>query len=368
MTGLYIHVPLCAKKCGYCDFYSLPGKEALIPEYLEAIRIEAGKYHREEADTLYIGGGTPSLLGGKNLSALLSILYQTLDLRKMTEATIEVNPDSANFEFLSKAKAKGINRVSIGVQSLIDSELQAAGRIHNARQAQAAVMEAHRAGFENISADIIIGLPGQDWQSLKFSLEFLTGLSIQHLSAYCLSVEPGTPFADKLPEGLPSDNAQAELYAQAVDFLDRRGFVHYEISNFAQPGFECTHNLNYWRGGEYIGLGPAAASHFKKMRYKNKADLEAYLKFPLKQVTEEETLEPAKKAAEEAMLRLRLLEEGLDIDEMAKKFGEENVTALSGRLVKLTADGLLNRQGSIYKMPAEKALVSNPILCRVIGD
>jgi len=368
MTGLYIHVPFCVKKCGYCDFYSLPDKTALIPDYVEAVKQEAGRYHRVECDTLYIGGGTPSLLGTKNLPALLSGIYQTFDLRKMTEATIEVNPDSASYDFLRTAKMKGTNRVSIGVQSLIDTELKAAGRIHDARQAIAAVMEARRAGFESISADLIVGLPGQDSQSLHFSLEYLTGLSIQHLSLYCLSIESETPFAANRPKDLPSDNMQADLYEQCVDFLEHHGFIHYEISNFAQPGFECQHNLNYWRGGEYVGLGPAAASHMKNKRYKNKPDLEAYIKNPMGQITEEETLSPADKAGEEAMLRLRLLEEGLDIDEMSKRFGAENIEALTGRLVRLAAEGLLLRSGAKYRLPAAKVLVSNPILARVLGD
>jgi len=368
MTGLYIHVPFCIKKCGYCDFYSLPDKTGLISEYVEAIKQEACRYHRLECDTLYIGGGTPSLLGTKYLPSLLSGLYQTFDLRKETEATIEVNPDSASFDFFKTAKMKGISRISIGVQSLINAELKAAGRIHDAKQAANAVMEARRAGFESISADLIIGLPGQDWRSLRFSLDSLTGLNIQHLSLYCLSIEQDTPFATNRPQGLPSDNVQAELYEQSVDFLEHHGFIHYEISNFAQPGFECQHNLNYWRGGEYVGLGPAAASHLKCKRYKNKADLEAYLKNPLGQITEEETLAPAEKSAEEAMLRLRLLEEGLDIDEISKRFGETNTEALTRRLVRLAAGGLLLRKGSKYRLPAEKVLVSNPILAAVLRD
>ena len=368
MTGLYVHVPFCIKKCNYCDFYSVPTNLGIPDSYIEAIIEEASLYTEFTFDTLYIGGGTPSLLGKDRLTSLLGGLYRALDLSHMIEATIEVNPESASYEFLKTAKRKGINRVSVGVQSLFDEELKAAGRVHNAKQAISAVIEASHSGFESISADLIIGLPGQDWQSLRFSLESLTRVNIQHLSVYCLSVEPGTPFSLTKPDNLPSDNEQAEMYEQSVEFLDRLGFLHYEISNFAIPGFECKHNINYWHGGEYIGLGPSAASHIKGKRYKNKPDLSDYLKSHIGQIIEKEELTPPEKAAEEAMLRLRLLDEGLDIDELSIKFGESNTEALTGRLVRLVADGLLIRESSKYRLPAEKALVSNPILARVLGD
>jgi oxygen-independent coproporphyrinogen III oxidase len=368
MTGLYVHIPFCIKKCNYCDFYSVPINFGILDSYVEAIIEEASLYTEFTFDTLYIGGGTPSLLGKDHLTSLLGGLYRTLNLSHMTEATIEVNPESASFEFLKTAKIKGINRVSVGVQSLIDEELKAAGRVHNAKQAISAVIEASHSGFGSISADLIIGLPGQDWQSLRFSLDSLTRINIQHLSLYCLSVETGTPFSLKKPDNLPSDNEQAEMYEQSVEFLDRLGLIHYEISNFALPGYECKHNINYWHGGEYIGLGPSAASHINGKRYKNKSDLAYYIKSPNGQIIEKEELIPTEKAAEEAMLRLRLLEEGLDIEELSVKFGKSNTEALTGRLVRLVADGLLIRVSSKYRLPAEKALVSNPILARVLGD
>ncbi|MBN1366332.1 MAG: radical SAM family heme chaperone HemW [Dehalococcoidales bacterium] len=368
MRGLYIHIPFCVKKCAYCDFYSVPSADEYIGNFADAVIIEAQKYNKLICSTFYIGGGTPSILGTENLNRLLSGIYAAFDLRRMAEATIEVNPDSATPAFLKTAKRRGFNRVSIGVQSLVDTELKSVGRIHTADQATAAVMNARQAGFKSISADLIIGLPEQNWTSLRLSLESLTGLEIQHLSLYCLSLEPGTPLAENPPKKLPSDNIQAKLFDKACDFLDRHGFIHYEISNFAKPGYECKHNLNYWRGGEYVGLGPAAASHFEGKRYKNKADLEAYLNRPTKQVTEEETLPPAEKAAEEAMLRLRLLQEGLDIDEMAERFGEPTVRSLMKRLNRLVIEGSLLREDAGYRLNPAKVLVSNPILARVLGD
>ncbi len=286
----------------------------------------------------------------------------------MEEATIEVNPESATPDLLRTAKNKAINRVSIGVQSLNEAELKSVGRIHNSTQATTAIMNAKLAGFKAISADMIIGLPEQTWETLRRSLDTLTGLEVSHLSVYCLSVEPGTPLEARRPKSLPSDDEQADLFEQARDFLDRQGYIHYEISNFAQASFECQHNLNYWRGGEYVGLGPSAASHLEEKRYKNLPDLEGYLAHPTKQVSEIEKLTPVEKAAEEAMLRLRLIEEGLDTSEMAKRFGEENIEPLIKRMQQLVIEGSLLREGSKYRLNPAKVLVSNPILARVLRD
>ena len=200
------------------------------------------------------------------------------------------------------------------------------------------------------------------------TLETLIGLDIQHLSLYCLAIEPHTPLALSPPADLISDDEQADLYSQACMLLTERGFNHYEISNFALSGYECRHNLNYWRGGEYLGLGPAAASHLEGKRFKNKADLDAYLQDQGGQAEEVEELEPSQKAGEEAILRLRLLHEGLDINELAAKYGDNTVVALVSRLDKLVTDNLLLRDGPNYRLPVSCALVSNPILTRVLGD
>jgi oxygen-independent coproporphyrinogen-3 oxidase len=253
-------------------------------------------------------------------------------------------------------------------QSLSDKELKKVGLIHTAHQAVEAVELARDHGYLNISCDVILGLPGQDWPSLMVTLETLIGLGIQHLSLYCLTIEPHTPLAVKSPSDLPSDDTQAELYENACALLRKRGFLHYEISNFALPGYECRHNLNYWRGGEYLGLGPAAASHLQGKRYKNKADLDAYLRNPGGLVEEVEVLEAKEKAAEESILRLRLLQEGLNFEELAVRFGAENTQELKDRLDNIVGKELLERSGPLYRMPASCALVSNPIFSRVLGD
>ena len=417
MKGLYLHIPFCVKKCSYCDFYSLPARQDTIESYVQAILREAHAYSpsfirrdlkgelsilNPSFQTLYLGGGTPSLLGAKHLTTLITGLAKTLDLKSrkcrpersegspcepqgdsssfsrriqkdiatinLLESTIEVNPESATPEFLQTAKNLGFNRISFGVQSLSDNELKSVGRIHTAAQAITAIKLAQKLDFKAISADLIIGLPGQTSTSLRKSLETLVGMGIQHLSVYCLSLEAGTFLANNPPPDLPSDDLQASLFEETKKYLNLCGYAHYEISNFALKGFECLHNLNYWRGGEYLGLGPAAASHLDGKRFKNYANLDAYLANPTGQVEYVEELSTKDKAAEEAMLRLRLLEEGLDTHELANKFGEENVKAIIGRLEEMAQAELLIKESSRYRLTPSRILTSNPIFARVIAD
>ena len=412
MKGLYIHIPFCVRKCSYCDFYSLPNRQSAIADYVQAVLQEAGSVPLSQRgiegdlqplknpsfQTLYLGGGTPSLLGPQNLQTLISGLmvsslapggreserggYQIINPHcssplegedsgegfpktkplSLLESTLEANPESATSEFLQTAKT-----LAFGVQSLSDAELQSVGRIHTAAQAVAAIQLAQKTGFQNISADLIIGLPGQTWHSLHNSLETITDLGLPHLSVYCLSLENGTPLALNPPNDLPSDDFQAELYEKTRTFLINSGFVHYEISNYARPGFECLHNLNYWRGGEYLGLGPAAASHLDGKRFRNNNDLDAYLQNPTGQVEYVETLSPKEKAAEEAMLRLRLLEEGLNTDELTAKFGPANTSDIILRLDKMKQENLLLKTGPTYRLEPAHILTSNSIFSRVLG-
>lgn len=368
MTGLYIHIPFCVRKCAYCDFYSVPSQTGFTESYIDAVLSECRPYGGMSFRTLYFGGGTPSLLGAGNLTRLLNGLREAFDLSQLEEATFEANPESVTDELLTAALEAGFNRISIGVQSLSDDELKAVGRIHNAEQAVAAIDLARRIGFRNISADLIAGLPGQTWDSLHKSIDKLISLGIVHISLYCLSLECGTPLAQNSPRNLPSDDTQAELFEEARSMLIASSFVHYEISNFAICGYECLHNLNYWRGGEYLGLGPAAASHLGGKRFKNRADLRAYLENPMGIVEEVEELNPEEKAEEEAMLRLRLLEEGLDIAAFTALHGQDNVRRLQTRLDRLLREGSLLFDGSRYRLKPSLALVSNPILASVLRD
>ncbi|MBI4283163.1 MAG: radical SAM family heme chaperone HemW [Chloroflexi bacterium] len=366
MRGLYIHIPFCVQKCRYCDFYSLPGRLSARQSYVDAVLRESEAYAGMSFQTMYLGGGTPSLLGSKLVTELICGLSRSLDLAEVVESTIEVNPESATREFLEAIKGAGINRVSIGVQSLADSELKAAGRIHTAAQALETVILAKRLGFQAVSADLIIGLPGQTWSTLRRALETLVHAGIEHLSLYCLSLEEGTPLAQNPPDDLPSDDQQAELFQYASSFLGGHRYVHYEISNFALEGYECRHNLNYWRGGEYLGLGPAAASHLDGKRFRNRADLNDYLEQPNGLTEDSEELPAKDKAAEEAMLRLRLLVEGIEVSQLRARFGQENIAALINRLAGMADDGRLIGDGGRYRLPPARVLTSNPILAEVI--
>lgn len=363
--GLYVHVPFCVRKCAYCDFYSLPGTAHPIQAYVAAVIAEARGWQGLEAGTLYVGGGTPSLLGAEGLATLLSSLRETLSLLTLCEATMEVNPESASPALLQTARRQGIDRISVGVQSLSDAELAGVGRIHTSAQAEAAVTQAVAMGFA-VSADAIAGLPGQDWPSLRRTLERLIALGAEHISLYCLELATGTPLAVHPPADLPSDDSQADLFEAACDLLASAGFMHYEVSNFSLPGRQCRHNLNYWRGGEYLGLGPAAASHLAGRRWRNKPDLRSYLRAPGSQREDIELLPPAQKAAEEAMLRLRLLLEGLPPQGLAERFGPENVAALLERLEALRRQRLLSFDGTAYRLPPQRVLTSNPILAAIV--
>lgn len=367
MRGLYIHIPFCVSKCLYCDFYSVIAAPELVDRYVDALLAEADSYTGESFGTLYIGGGTPSLLGPARLETLVNGLSLRFDLGHLQEATIEANPESATGDFLQAAYNLGIRRISIGAQSLDAEELRKAGRAHSRQQTVDAIQAACSIGFQDISVDVMIGLPGQTAQSLADTLNILIGMGINHISAYCLSIEEGTAFYTSPPPDLPGEDDQAGLFQSAVDLLGEHGFAHYEISNFALPGRECRHNLNYWRGGDYIGLGPAAASHSGGKRYRNAPCVERYLDGPLSIREGEEVLDDHHKAGEEAVLRLRLVEEGLDIKEMAGRYGHDSISSLKARLNELARRKMLVRDGYIFRLPPGGVLTSNSVFVDVIA-
>jgi len=346
----------------------VPLQPGLIGSFINAVFAEFQKYSGMSFRTLFFGGGTPTILGADNLVRLVDGLGDVFDISRLEEATLEANPESATGEMLETSLRLGFNRISIGVQSLCDGELRAVGRVHTSGQAVDAISLAKKVGYRNISADLIVGLPGQTRDSLHGSIEKLISLGIDHLSLYCLSLERDTLLAQDPPRNLPTDDVQAELFESARAYLKDRGFVHYEISNFAIAGRECLHNLNYWRGGEYLGLGPSAASHLGGRRFKNRADLKSYLEDSTAAIDEVEELNLDEKAAEEAMLRLRLLGEGLNVLEFTRRYGQKNVSRLMARLDALSREGSLIFDGSEYRLEPSLVLTSNPVLARVLVD
>lgn len=326
--GLYVHIPFCKQKCVYCDFYSLSGSEGRMDDYVSALcahLTETAPFAAgHSVDTIYFGGGTPSYLGEKRLVQLLKTIQKTYHVARDAEITLEANPDSAcDWKGLRTLRKAGFNRISLGMQSGCDAELREIGRIHTLDQLHAAVEAARKAKFDNLSLDLIYGLPHQTQQRWQANLAAAVELAPEHLSCYGLKVEEGTLlFARRERSGLPDDDAQAEMYLYTVEYLRRFGYGQYEISNFARPGRESRHNLKYWTLGEYAGFGPGAHSDFGDVRYAYERDLEGYIRgirehTPL--LSESERIPPMERDTEWVMLGLRTVR-GLDPKEFEARF------------------------------------------------
>lgn len=314
MTGVYIHLPFCLSKCPYCDFYSFrEGADGVTADaYVNALICEIASEDKFCADTVYFGGGTPSLLGEKRIYKILNALAPSLDGE--CEITLECNPKTVDFNSLKAYRAAGVNRLSVGAQSFCDGELRALGRLHTASEAVNAVTDAHRAGFDNVSLDLMLATPGQTASSLSQSVRTAVSLGVSHVSAYILTIEKNTRFY-KAGVSLPEDDTVAQMYLNTVYGLNAAGIKQYEISNFAAIGFESRHNLKYWRCEEYKGFGASAHSFENGVRRCHSRSAAEYIKTRgrIIKVTDEK----AGGFTEYAMLRLRLCE-GLDLN-AAKK-------------------------------------------------
>ena len=281
--GIYIHVPFCRSKCQYCDFYSLTAKDdKLMDGYLKAICAhikESGQLAPGyRVDTIYFGGGTPSFFGADGMATIMTAIRRNFDVDSSAEITFEANPDSVSDKLLSRLRAEGFNRVSLGVQCDDDAILKKIGRPHDYAQAVSAAQRIRKAGFRNLSLDLMYGLPGQTLNGWKDTLERVLALNPEHISCYGLKLEEGTPmyeYRDFL--NLPDDDLQADMYLAAVEILRERGFRQYEISNFARKGLYSRHNMKYWTGGEYLGFGPNASSDFAGRRFTIIRDLQGYI-------------------------------------------------------------------------------------------
>ena len=276
MTGIYIHIPFCEKKCNYCDFNSYAGKQDLMQSYVDRLCGEMKQYAHLRADTLYIGGGTPTSLSAELLEKVLLAAFDTFQMEDGAEVTCEVNPGTATDEKLAALRGTGVNRLSIGVQSFCDSELETLGRIHTAAQAKETVLAARRAGFSNISVDVMFGTPDQTMESWRKTLDGVLALSPEHISAYSMILEENTPFWS-MDLNFPDEDTEREMHWEAVRRFQEAGFEHYEISNFAKPGFAARHNVKYWVLEDYVGLGAGACSYFGGERYANVSDISEYI-------------------------------------------------------------------------------------------
>lgn len=277
--GIYIHIPFCDGKCPYCDFYSKLPRDSEVESYVAAVKkriYDFSKIYNRRVDTVYFGGGTPNLIGGEKLAEILLSLKNSFDVEERAEITVEANPNSVNSEFFFAIRSAGFNRLSMGLQSANEDELKLLGRKHSAEDVVNAVRMARGAGFDNISLDLMMGLPGQTESKLKSSVDFCSALSVEHISSYILKVEERTAFY-KQALILPDDDAVSDLYLFAVDELAKLGYNQYEISNFSKPGFESKHNMKYWRCEEYLGIGPAAHSFMQGERFYFDRNIKAFI-------------------------------------------------------------------------------------------
>lgn len=358
MAGIYVHVPFCHAKCAYCDFYSI-ARTGQAEAYVRALLDE----HRQRLDengglpvnTLYLGGGTPSLLDAQHVESIARRML-TADT---AEFTIEVNPEDVSPDKVRSWKDAGVNRVSMGVQSLVDDELKAIRRRHSARQALEAVETIQAAGIDNISLDLIYGLPGQTSESFISSAEGCVAAGARHLSAYLLSYEPGTLLSRRLAQGLvseASDELVEDMYGRLCSLLAAAGYHHYEISNFALPGFESRHNSSYWDLTPYLGLGPSAHSlGADGVRRYHQADLRAYLTDPVQTVEESEDDE--EKIDDLIIISLRRAS-GLDTDRIPEPYRSRLLESAAPHL----AQGTLVAEGKIIKIPERHWLRADAVM------
>ena len=362
MTGVYVHVPFCRRKCPYCDFYSVGADENMMEEYTRALcgRIElyAEKYPRT-ADTLYFGGGTPSLAGSERLCRIYNTVKESFGLSSGAEVTLEVNPEKKDIGFEALRKC-GFNRVSIGLQSSDDDELRLLGRLHGSEDAERCIRDACAAGFDNISIDLMIATPSQTRESLRRSIAFCAGNGARHISAYLLKIEQGTPYyriKDRL--GLYSDDDQAEMYLFAAEELASYGYRQYEISNFSMEGYESRHNLIYWHDEEYFGFGPSAHSFIDGRRRYYGRSFESFYN--------DELIDDGEGGGEEEFLMLGLrLAEGISYERYRRRYGRELPQKYLARAKALEPAGYTVADDVGIRLTPKGFLVSNAVLAEIL--
>lgn len=336
--GIYIHIPYCVRKCLYCDFCSTAERES-AGEYVKALLSEMEGAKGLSCDSVFIGGGTPSVLG-KELLRVSDGAEKYFKIENNAEYTVEVNPGTVDYELLREMKNRGVNRLSIGAQSFNDNELAALGRIHTVKDIYAAFDAARCAGFENINLDLMLSTPNQTIKSVKNTLNRVKELAPEHVSAYSLIIEENTPFYG-MELNLPDEDEEREIYRYTVEFLGDAGLSRYEISNFARGGFESRHNMKYWTEKEYIGFGAAAHSFYKNERFSNTGDINMYIK-GLGRGIEREYITPKEREKERFMLGLRLAKgikyEG-EFEDIIKKLVSEGLLEIKEGYVRLTEKG-----------------------------
>lgn len=360
--GLYIHIPFCRSKCPYCDFFSMRGNETDYSVYVNLLKSKIemwGKKIDKKVDTVYFGGGTPSVLGSELLCDVLDCVKKNFEITDNAEITIEVNPFSGKFFDFAAVRRHGINRISLGLQSANDNELKLLGRIHSLDDVKNTINLIKNAGVENISLDLMLGIPEQTEKSLKRSIDFCSNSGVTHISSYILKIEEGTIF-DKCREKyeFPDEDTTADLYLFTVDYLAEKGFKQYEISNFSKSGYESKHNLKYWNLDDYLGIGPAAHSLINNKRFYYDSSIEDFQK----DIIVEDGVGATKD--EYVILRLRL-SEGLNLEKYKEAYGEPSKDFLR-KIDKYCKTGLMKADGNSVSFTPRGFLVSNTIIADLI--
>jgi oxygen-independent coproporphyrinogen III oxidase len=373
MAGIYVHIPFCKKFCHYCDFYHviLPGENSsFINALLEEIRLKQNYIEGETISTIYIGGGTPSVFSAGELGIILDNLYDIFKIEEKSEITIELNPDDVSSEYLKSLKRMNINRLSIGIQSWIDPHLKMLNRRHDSIQAKRALDDAFNEGFENVSIDLIYGIPGMKTDEWSYNLDHSFSFDIRHLSAYHLTFEPGTVFGERLRKGLISEideDDSAAMFNMLIDKAERAGYIHYEISNFGKPGFFSIHNSNYWKQVNYIGLGPSAHSFNGYSRQWNVRDLKKYISYVMsgRQYFEREELDMKARFNEYIMTSMRTMW-GIDLEYIEKTFEKEGFDYVVNLASKLREYGLIRQTGNSLILTNQGKMISDNIITEFI--
>ena len=375
--GLYIHIPFCVKKCAYCDFLSWSGDKEQRVDYVRALEQEILSYKNFAEDyqvsTLYFGGGTPSVLEGELLERIMEAIRRTFQIEEKAEVTLEMNPGTALKEKLELYKKLGINRLSMGIQSVKNENLKLLGRIHTYEDFLESYCMAREAGFDNLSGDLISSLPGQTLAEWKEELEILMETPLEHVSVYQLIIEEGTEFYKKYGECeelLPDEETSREIYLWTGKYLKSRGFEQYEISNYAREGRQSAHNLRYWERKDYLGLGLGGASMIRNMRMSNTRDWDKYMAYcrdPGKIREEVEVLEESGQMEEFMFLGLRKTR-GISKKEFRRTFGKDIDLVYEKTLEKYLKNGMLQESGDRIFLSEEGILLSNQVFADFLFD
>ena len=372
--GLYVHIPFCSSKCGYCDFYSIPLKNHVAAPLIDRISCELGKRlagNSHKVRTVFCGGGTPTVLPRDLLTALLGFLEAATPIRELTEFTVEANPGTVDDAKAGLLVAGGVTRVSMGAQSFFREELAVLERLHSPDDIAPSVRALRRNGVRQINLDLIFGIPGQTLESWSESLRRVIALEPDHIACYGLTYEPGTRLTAMRRRGHITpleENLEADMYLHAIDTLATAGYEQYEISHFARPGCRCEHSLIYWRNGPYIGVGPSAAGCVGARRYKNVADVEAYIRMIDARghaESESEIIDTPKLVTEMVMMQLRLVE-GLSIDAFRRRTGVDAVSVFDGTLDRLVELGHVAVSDTHIALTRSGRLLSDAVVTELV--